>query len=91
MDAFDDVATLSPTSDDGVEVPANPQPPLNRPAASAVSAIGGKLPGAEPQDAYTQRGDGADDGPTLSANPHQTRANADRPERHNRATGRVLT
>ena len=79
MDAFDDVATLSPSSDEGVEVPANPQPPLNRPAAFAASAIGGKPPGAESQDAYTQHGDGAD-GPTLITN--QTRANADRPERH---------
>ena len=82
MDAFDDVATLSPTSDDGVEVPANPQPPLNRPAASAASAFGGKPPGAEPQDAYTQYGEGANEGPTLNANTSQTRANADRPERH---------
>ena len=85
MDAFDDVATLSPSSDEGVEVPANPQPPLLRPVAPSLSAIGGKPQGAESQDAYKTHGEGAegDNNVTDAPNLDQTRANADRPERHN--------
>jgi hypothetical protein len=84
MDAFDDVATLSPSSDEGVEVPANPQPPLLRPVAPSLSAIGGKPQGAESQDAYKTHGEGAegDNNVTDAPNLDQTRANADRPERH---------
>ena len=83
MDAFDDVATLSPSSDEGVEVPANPQPPLLRPVAPSLSAIGGKPQGAESQDAYKTHGEGAEGDNNVTDAPNdQTRANADRPERH---------
>ena len=83
MDEFDDAATLSPSSDSGVEVPANPPPAQASSAFQAASSEGSKPAVAEPQGALKSLGEGANDAARNSANSAtQTRADADPPERH---------
>ena len=78
MDDFDLASAHSPSSEEGVEVPTNQPPPTTQLSAVASSAIGGALQGAEPQDdSNTTAGAG-----NARNVPIQTRANADRPERH---------
>ena len=83
MDEFDVASTQSPSSDEGVEVPANPPPPQTSSAFQAASSAGGKPAIAEPQDALKTLGEGANDAARNHANSAtQTRADADPPERH---------
>ena len=80
MDDFDLASAHSPSSEEGVEVPTNQPPPTAQLSAVASSAIGGGLQGAEPQDdSHTTEGETRKTGDQPLA---QTRANADRPERH---------
>ena len=89
MDEFDDAATLSPSSDSGVEVPANPPPAQASSAFQAASSEGSKPAVAEPQGALKSLGEGANDAARNSANSAtQTRADADPPERHSTSPGR---
>ena len=80
MDEFDVASTQSPSSDEGVEVPANPPPPQTSSAFQAASSAGGKPAIAEPQDALKTLGEGATD--TRAQTSAQTRADAHPPERH---------
>ena len=85
MDEFDDVATLSPGSDSGVEVPANPPPPQDSSAFQAASSAGSKPLIAEPQDAPKPIGAEAgltNSGATLLPRAAETRAGDHPPERH---------
>ena len=90
MDEFDDVATLSPGSDSGVEVPANPPPPQDSSAFQAASSAGSKPLIAEPQDAPKPIGAEAgltNSGATITHRAAETRAGDHPPERHSRARG----
>ena len=80
MDEFDVASTQSPSSDEGVEVPANPPPPQTSSAFQAASSAGGKPAIAEPQDALKTLGEGTT--ATRAQTSAQTRADAHPPERH---------
>ena len=83
MDEFDVASTQSPSSDKGVEVPANPPPPQESSAIQAASSAGGKPLVAEPQDALEPKGAGdKTNKPTATPLVAESRAGAHPPERH---------